>query len=236
MYFDLAEAPPLNLPPPPFVPVPPMPLIRVTNSRVAPYRFICRIVAHSYDKPGYSIGSGVLISPMHVLTCAHVIYPLEAPRTRSIVVYAAQNGPEEPGMQFPASGWAVSPAWQPNNCFAAGEDYGVIRLARPTSQGSMPLRHVDAARLHGFRVNLAGYPANRDRYARHMYESSGGLGGALPIARCVNGEPQGTTTRPIATNQLLVHELESWNSMSGGTMWLIDHSVQQRICENMGSE
>ena len=72
-------------------------MVRVENALVAPYRCICRIVARAYDKPEneYSVGTGFLISPYYVLTCAHNIYPLQAPRTKTIDVYPAQNGPDE---------------------------------------------------------------------------------------------------------------------------------------------
>src|SRR5262249_32622593 len=82
---------------------------RIANALVAPYRYICRIVARAYDKPEneYSVGSGVLVSPYHVLTCAHNIYPIQAPHTKSIDVYVAQNGPDENASRFRANGWAV---------------------------------------------------------------------------------------------------------------------------------
>src|SRR5258707_14978064 len=98
------------------MPVIQSPMVRVANSSVAPYQGTCRIVARSYDKPGLSIGSGFLVSPHHVLTCAHNIYPLQAPRTRSIEVYPAQNGPDEGAAHFAANGWAVSAGWRPNDC------------------------------------------------------------------------------------------------------------------------
>jgi hypothetical protein len=86
----------------------------------------------------------------------------------------------------------------------------------------MALQHIDLARLLGHRVDLIGYPANKERYARHMYLSSGGMGGAIQIARCVNSTPVGTTVQPSATSQLLLHELDTSKSMSGGPVLLSD--------------
>jgi len=227
VYIRLGQAPsPWVLPPPPFVPVPPLKLTRVTNTQDVPYRYVCRIVTRAYDKGGASVGTGVLIGPFHVLTCAHVIYPLESPHTGEIDVFPAQNGPDENSMRFRANGWAVSPAWQPANCFTAGEDYGLIRLATATRQGFMPIRPFDPARLRrDVGINLAGYPATREEKARHMYESRGAIWGEGQINGCVAGEPQGPVVRATAMTQLLIHDLDSAKSESGGPMWSDDQAL-----------
>jgi V8-like Glu-specific endopeptidase len=196
--------------------------MRVANLRASPYRFVCRIVARPQDGNGESIGSGVLISPHHVLTCAHVIYPLENPRTREILVCPGQDGANETGGRFTANGWAVSPMWRPGNCWTAGEDYGLIRLSKPTAQGFMALGRIDPARIMGTSVNLAGYPALTDKWARFMFESRGGFAGAARITRCSAGTLQGSTARPDANSQLLVHDIDSAKSQSGGPMWFDD--------------
>jgi V8-like Glu-specific endopeptidase len=167
LYDSLQRMPQTQLDEPPATSPPPSlarqsPMVRIANALVAPYRCICRIVARAYDKPvtEYSIGTGFLISPYHVLTCAHNIYPLQAPRTETIEVYPAQNGPNDHASRFRANGWAVSPGWRPNDCRTADQDFGIIRLASPTSQGFFQLRPFDPVIVAGKTVHLAGYPGS----------------------------------------------------------------------------
>lgn len=235
MYIRLGESPSgITIPPAPFVPVPPLKLLRVADALKAPYRCVCRIVVRAYDKPGESLGTGVLISPFHVLTCAHVIAPPESPHTGEIDVYPAQNGPDKNHSRFRANGWVKSSAWQSNNCFTAGEDFGVIRLSTSTRQGFMALRPFDPNKLLGIAANLAGYPANREERARHMYESRGGIVGALQIERCEAGEPYVQLVRPVATTRLLAHDLDTFKSQSGGPMWIDEPGRETLVALHAG--
>jgi V8-like Glu-specific endopeptidase len=204
-------------------------LARVTNVNVAPYRCICRVVARAYDRPDneYSVGTGFLISPNHVLTCAHNIYPLQSPHTGSIDVFPAQNGPDENARRFRANGWAVSPGWKPGDCRTAAEDYGVIRLASAVPNGFFPLRPFDPAGLTGKLVHLAGYPStDRERRARFMYRSTGLLAGAYVVEGCARDRAgkenvRGRLFRSLsATTNLMLHQLATAPSMSGSPLWI----------------
>src|SRR5262245_48197964 len=169
-------------------------LVRVANTLVAPFRHICRIVARAYDKPenAYSIGTGVLVSPYHVLTCAHNIYPSQAPRTKTIDVFIAQNGPDENASRFRANGWVAAPGWGPSkDCSASVEDYGIIRLANPAPNGFFQLRPFNPAILTGKTGHLAGYPSSaQEPKARYMGHSAGPITGAYVIEGC-NRDSQG---------------------------------------------
>jgi V8-like Glu-specific endopeptidase len=232
MYILLGETPPpVILPPAIPVPVQALPASRVANTLAPPYRCICRIVTRSYDKPGFSVGTGVLISPFHILTCAHVIYPPEAPRTREIDVHPAQNGPDEDSPLFRANGWAISPSWRLNDCHTAPEDYGIIRLAKPTRQIFMPLRAFDPAILSGSVVHLAGYPAtSREPMARYMYESQGPVIGVIRIDRCDARTADGRIF-PLtsAAAGLITHQLDSARSQSGAPIWINEGGTQTLI-------
>jgi V8-like Glu-specific endopeptidase len=203
-------------------------MVRVANALVAPFQCICRIVARSYDKPEneYSVGTGFLISPFHILTCAHNIYPSQAPRTKSVEVYPAQNGPDEGAARFVSNGWAVSERWRPNDCRAAAADFGIIRLASPTRNAFFQLRQFDPGLLTNRTVNLAGYPFDREPSARHMFRSTGPLIGAVVIERCERDARGGETLQrrifpSIATTTgLIAHALASGHGVSGGPLWL----------------
>jgi V8-like Glu-specific endopeptidase len=208
-------------------------MVRVGNALAAPYRCICRIVARAYDKPenAFSVGTGFLISPYHVLTCAHNIYPVQAPHTKTIDIYPAQNGPDDKVVRFRANGWAVSGGWRPKDCRTSGEDYGIIRLASPTAHDFFQLRPFDPAILAGQTVHLAGYPSSdSEPAARLMFESTGSITGAVVIEECGEVTMRGVeAVSPLRgrllpsilpSTSLVAHDLTSAPSMSGSPMWV----------------
>jgi len=201
-------------------------MTRVTNTLAPPFRCICRIVATSYDKPGYSVGTGFFVSPYHVVTAAHVIYPLQAPKTKAIDVYPAQNGPDEVGGRFRANGWAIRRGWWPNDCRTAGFDYGIVRLATPAPHGFFPLRAFNPAAVAAMLVHLAGYPGDSDPKAQYMYRSDGRLTGAVVIQSCgtdERGEPtmSGRVVSITASSTgLVAHSLAASHAVSGGPLWV----------------
>lgn len=202
--------------------------IRVTNVNVAPFRCVCRLVVRSYDKPGMAIGTGFLISPSHVLTCAHNIYPIQSPRTKSIEIFPAQDGANI-ASRIVANGWAVSRNWRPLDCKTAGEDFGIIRLPQPIQQGYFRLGAFDPAGLTGKTVFSAGYPSsNADPLATVMFRTSGAVTGAITIDACGRDERGGETLSgrllPAITNQtrLVAHDLDTSPSMSGAPLWFDD--------------
>jgi V8-like Glu-specific endopeptidase len=229
-FFGEPTAPAPVAPPPA-----PSRMVRVANALVAPFCCICRIVACSYDKPGFSVGTGFLVSPYHVLTCAHCIYPLEAPRTKTIDVYPAQNGPFESVVRFRANGWAIRPGWRANGCRTAGEDYGIIRLANPAPHGFFPLRPFDPTILTSNIVHLAGYPGDREPHAQHMYRSEGHVTGAVVIQSCgIDAHGRSTMAGRIvpltpSSQGLFAHELAASHAVSGGPMWIEENGARTLI-------
>jgi V8-like Glu-specific endopeptidase len=218
MYTHLGQ-PPARAAAPAAAPVINLPLTRVRDATLPPWRAICRIVARSPGTSNFSVGTGFLVTPYHVLTCAHVIYPLEAPNTSEITVYPGQNGPDDSATHFKANGWAVSPRWQASNCMTAGEDYGIIRLAE--KHGYLPLIPFDPADVLGRLVYLAGYPATMDPAARHLYWSRGRVLGGILINQCTLTTFRGTIVRNLATaGNLIAHDLDAARSVSGAPMWI----------------
>jgi hypothetical protein len=209
-----------GMPPPAIPPAVHLPLTRVRDAASPPWRVVCRIVTRSYDRPGFSVGTGVLVSPHHILTCAHVIFPPQAPRTREIVVYPGQNGPDESAMPFKANGWVVNPGWRMADCMTFGEDYGLIRLA--AKHGYIPLIPFDPSELPGALVSMAGYPATREPAARHMYVSRGRVLGAIQINACTATTATGNVIARIPPGaNLIAHDFESTPSLSGAPMWYV---------------
>jgi len=214
-------------------------MVRVANALAVPYRYICRIVARAYDKPenAYSIGTGVLVSPYHVLTCAHNIYPTQAPRTKTIDVFIAQNGPDESASRFRANGWAVRQGWGwGRDCRASGEDYGMIRLANPAPNGFFQLRPFNPAILTGKTGHLAGYPSSaQEPLARYMHHSAGPVTGAYVIEGCDRDRQERESIRGrlfpsiLATTRLFLHELATAPSVSGSPIWIEEDGTRTLI-------
>lgn len=197
-------------------------LTRVPVTKEPPWQItICRIVARSPGTSNFSVGTGLLVSPYHVLTCAHVIYPPQAPKTSEIFVYQGQNGADNSARRFKANGWIVSPRWRASNCKTFDEDYGIIRL--PEKHGYMPLIPFDRADLLNQWVNMAGYPSTAgDPSARHLYYSRGRVLGEIHIRSCTLQNAVGNVMRNISeTAKLIAHNLDSLPSLSGAPMWFI---------------
>jgi V8-like Glu-specific endopeptidase len=205
-------------------------LVRVANTLVAPYRNICRIVTRAFGKPdnAYSVGTGFLVSPYHVLTCAHNIYPIQAPRTKSIDVFISQNGPDENARRFRANGWAVRQGWGwGRDCRASGEDYGIIRLATAASNDFLRLQPFNPAILTGKTAQLAGYPSTaQEPRARFMHQSAGSISGAFVVDGCDRDRQGGGRIRGrllpsiLTTTSLLLHGLATAPSISGSPIWI----------------
>ena len=196
-------------------------LTRVQDSRLAPFRSICRLVVGSYANSTESVSTGFLIGRHHVLTCAHNIYPLRNPKTARIAVYAGQNGPDEYWPPILANGWAVSPGWRGQDCRTFGEDFGIIRLAQPVDRGFLTLSLFDPATLTGTTAHLAGYPGDRRRGARIMHRSSGQITGAIHVRSCTLDSTAGSVLPAITqTTPLVAHDMDTEPSMSGAPVWI----------------
>ena len=203
-------------------PGPVSPMERVPDTTTSEFRAVCRV--YTKTKSGHSsIGSGVLITPRHVLTCAHVIFPTEEPyQTRSIDVFVAQNGPTAASNGIKADGWAVKEGWSANCCRSWDEDYGIIRLSKavPTPFWPMPPRF-DPRPLAGKAVYLAGYPIRADDpKAQFMYRSRGTIRGTMVVESCAVGQTGGRRgTFVNETTRLVASQLDSAKAMSGGPLW-----------------
>ena len=243
MYIHFGEpthtpAPPTGIviPPPPPAPapapappgaqpftLPPVRLTRVSDTRLSPFASICRIVART-AKGGESYGSGILIGPYHVLTCAHVIFPPQDQLTTEITVFPGQNGPDS-HCRVKSDGWIVSPNYRGADCHTAAEDYGVIRLSCPMNPGFVPLRPFNPTTLAGATASLAGYPWGRSEKARHMYFSRGLITSGVTITSCTgtlaNGQLNANPGPITATTNLIAHNLDTAPAQSGSPMWIV---------------
>ena len=157
--------------------------VRVTNTRVPPFSYICKLEMVFIDSrsrlPRNFIGTGTLVSPSKILTAAHCLFDREhsygyAQRVR---VIPGKNGPGRTRREEPFGfAWSrrldVPATWRTaaNQRTAMSFDYGVITLDRPIGRRLgwwRRIAHKPDALLQRNRLNTSGYPG--DRGGNHQY-------------------------------------------------------------------
>ncbi|MCQ8773507.1 tetratricopeptide repeat protein [Streptomyces telluris] len=106
------------------------------------------------------VGAGLLVTPRHVLTCAHVVRPGPAPEVPGAPVFVTF---QYAGAHDPVPATVVPGGWHPAGGAETG-DVAVLELAGPPPAGAgpAPLRTTDPGTWdHRFRAY--GYPKERSR-------------------------------------------------------------------------
>ncbi|MEU1818363.1 tetratricopeptide repeat protein [Streptomyces roseifaciens] len=106
------------------------------------------------------VGAGLLVTPRHVLTCAHVVRPGPAPEVPGAPVFVTF---QYAGAHDPVPATVVPGGWHPAGGAETG-DVAVLELAGPPPPGAgpAPLRTTDPGTWdHRFRAY--GYPKERSR-------------------------------------------------------------------------
>ena len=256
MYIYLGHSAPaqrfLGEPAPAPAPAPaPVPLTKVFGTGVTathPFSAVCRIEVSTAK--GKSVGSGVLISGHHVLTCAHVLYDPGDPNPRKVTVLPNHDGSDDKRQPIPANAWAVQPGWQWSECRTADNDLAIIRLSRKSDADFWPVQNFNPSIIGSGPITLAGYPAfTKTDKAYYMYRSQGRVLGSFGILCCADAWPkkfnpppnkqrdQMTRTGfgPITdTTRLIGHTLDTRVCMSGGPMWIIDNKKPVLVALHAG--
>jgi V8-like Glu-specific endopeptidase len=197
----------------------------VADTTVFPLRFVCRVHART-EEGGNSIGTGLLIHPRIVLTCAHVVFPPQTrSRTVSVNVTPGQNGDAKPlGGPLQAKAWLAAPGWSATA--ACEHDFAAVVLPQPAKVGAWPIDAVAALDVLAADVHHAGYPACRaGDPAKQMVHGVGRILGAVQYSgacslRMVNVD--GKIERIHARTRTVAHNIPTCPSQSGGPLWIAD--------------
>jgi len=196
-----------------------------------PFRWICSLELHFKDPDTGAIsaysGSGILISPRHILTAGHCIMDeitgargtTRKVTASKIIARPGRKGSSEPFGKSSSIKLNVSSAWSASLDFRY--DYGLITLADNigsktfASLGNKPLGFWGSstygvgtrinpgttASLKGTSLNISGYPGDKPDTQWYAY------------GKVVN-------TSPAAGSQLIYYEMDTCGGQSGGAVWL----------------
>lgn len=221
---------------------------QVSKTLYKPFRWICHLTAyfrHPQDNSRIITqhgGTGLLISPCHVLTVAHNLHIDVTIRlsgggttTRRVGVHRLDVTPGRDGRNRPFGTYQSQdiiphPNWVSNR--SDNFDYGLITLKdkpgdkRFKSIGNHKLGHwglwntfrgpIAKSKFDQRVVNVGGYP--RDIGNDHQY---------LSFDRVIDTNPR-TSRGNVAIPELFLHEVDTCVGQSGAPVWLYDKKTKRR--------
>ncbi|MDX2248681.1 MAG: trypsin-like peptidase domain-containing protein [Bacteroidia bacterium] len=204
----------------------------VTRTSAAPYRWICKVRVR-YEDPktgagGWSEGSGVLISPNFVLTCAHVLMGSGKPanQTKFVkieVIPGVNNTQKAPSDLYESTSFKVHPNYgkaTPRNNLDRNFvnfpwDYGILRLNKPVTfssrydywgkYGNGSLVYLDEKCILGQIAKVAGYSAN----TTNLLQGDG-------VVKKITVP----NVDAVISSRLFIHLADTEGSQSGAPIWL----------------
>lgn len=146
--------------------------VKINNTKNTPWKWICHIEIYKLNNRGQwnldeSVGgTGILISPYHVLTAAHVLdYGTKGIIRRKIKVFPGRNGQSNnPFGEYNTNGWVILNSFDRKS---RSDDLGLIRLTKKVnsigywgSDKNWVLGGLSEAELKNHDYYVAGYPGS----------------------------------------------------------------------------
>jgi len=211
---------------------------KATNTRAIPFRWICSISAslrvtsptHQERRGLAPAGTGILISPCHVLTAAHVLKSIDEQSSsrplleaETLTVTPGRDESQSPFGTFAAKSWKLHPHWDPN-AGSSGTDLAVITLDKCVSKelGFWNLENIATSvksTLPGGAILTAGYPESKKT---QMWCFSGRVSIGSPQADAAVVQ-NGQAVRWFDTNPVLRLNADVEKGQSGSPVWTSDH-------------
>lgn len=197
---------------------------RVKNTFQIPYQWIVRVALRKGGKE-VDYGTGFLVSDRHVLTAAHVIEKAAKDSSMyDISVKIAFNWDTDLG-EFVGKNPRIATQYKTMSS-ASPYDYGLLTLSgSPGAKKLSKLKNrvlghfargsVSAQNIQGATGHTAGYPTEKDRLARKMWEASGRL--------------RFTGDRPLDAAPFLNYSGDTTKGQSGSPVWIQDSGGMQLI-------
>lgn len=216
---------------------------RITNTRTAPFAFVCHldVTVRATQMGGRESkevtgGSGVLISPCHVLTAAHVLRSKDENTFKfsvaeRVLVSPARDESTRPFGQVNAKSWKIHPKWDPDSNLRAF-DYAVITLEKQVSGGCFwgspkcssgtvlgALPASVAATLLDREIATAGYPETKklQMWSFTGAVSSGSQEQDASLKKSVERQKQWATRSP-----LIFISADAEHGQSGSPVWVTE--------------
>lgn len=140
---------------------------KVADTAVFPYSAICKLHMYFYDETTqetkHFIGSGFLITPTTVLTCAHCVYDVEHnyKDVRRVIVSPGCTNTSDPyGMHDSANGEVTKILYEPGyeKQGSSSLDCALIQLSTPVGDQAGYIR-LSTGAMSSDQLQISGYPA-----------------------------------------------------------------------------